>query len=58
MFGCTIELLLEQVFFFHLEEALYRSTSDSLRSMLANVIEFMFLASLNCVMLFNLYNLP
>jgi hypothetical protein len=67
-------LILEQVFvgfyssirinlfqnriFFHLEEALYRSTSNSLGSMPAYVIEFMFFASLDCVMLFNLCSLP
>jgi len=60
MFGCTIvfllfqhgnRLILEQVFF-HLEQALYRSTGDSLRSMPANVIEFIFLASLDYVLLF------
>jgi hypothetical protein len=48
------KLIPEQVFFFffffHLEEALYRSTGDSLHSMPANVIEFMFLASLDCVL--------
>jgi hypothetical protein len=45
-------------FFFHLEETLYRFIGDSLRCMPANVIEFMFLASLDCVLLFNLYILP
>jgi hypothetical protein len=46
------------IFFFHLEETLYRFIGDSLRCMPANVIEFMFLASLDCVLLFNLYILP
>jgi hypothetical protein len=57
LFQYTNKLIPEQVFF-HLEKALYRSTGDSLRSMPANVIEFIFFDSLDFVLLFNLYNLP
>jgi hypothetical protein len=53
-FHSSTQISLFQSRFFHLEEALYKSTGNSLRSMLANIIEFIFLAYLDCVLLFNI----